>query len=454
MSDQHPCDKPLFDKKLSDKHLHVDFCMIGGGISGLWLLNRLRAKGYRVLLLEQHHIGGTQTLAAQGIIHSGIKYSLKGSGISPATKAISAMPARWHRMFQGIPDTDDPDFSQYPHLILSSAYYLWIRNCLPGVSGFFAERKLHSRLHLLHPQRNIRQVIGAQTPQVPKLFTNKPIIPRWRGRLYELDREMVLDIPALIRILAKPCISNIFHTKNSTLSLHRKKQRPQDAYVLSVRNTSGSCCHISAQKFILTAGSGTESLLKQAGIDSIRMQRRPLHMLMVKHPDLTHAAFMHVVGWSDKPMLTITSHHLPPDHYIWYLGGNLAEQGVNWTQSALIKRGKKLLSSYFHMNWDAAVWDSLRVTRAEPAQNQEAKQPALRPDRAYHQSVANLMVCWPTKLTLVPTLADQILAGLPATAPSVTDLIQFEQGLASALNLPHPEFGSAPWQKAVWRSCP
>ena len=84
--------------------ISVDFCIIGGGISGLWLLHCLRRKGYRVILLERDGIGGIQTMATQGIIHGGVKYSLKGAGISAATQAIAAMPARWHGMLQGKPE--------------------------------------------------------------------------------------------------------------------------------------------------------------------------------------------------------------------------------------------------------------------------------------------------------------------------------------------------------------
>ena len=35
-----------------NKTVTVDVAIFGGGIAGLWLLNRLRAEGYSALLLE------------------------------------------------------------------------------------------------------------------------------------------------------------------------------------------------------------------------------------------------------------------------------------------------------------------------------------------------------------------------------------------------------------------
>ncbi|MFN7609893.1 MAG: FAD-dependent oxidoreductase, partial [bacterium] len=52
-----------------------DVVLIGGGIAGLWLANVLQQKGYTVALLEENTLGGEQTLASQGMIHGGQKYT-------------------------------------------------------------------------------------------------------------------------------------------------------------------------------------------------------------------------------------------------------------------------------------------------------------------------------------------------------------------------------------------
>ena len=57
----------------------TDIVIFGGGIAGLWLLNRLRDQGYHAILLETDKLGCGQTLASQGIIHGGLKYALNGA---------------------------------------------------------------------------------------------------------------------------------------------------------------------------------------------------------------------------------------------------------------------------------------------------------------------------------------------------------------------------------------
>ncbi|HCS51023.1 MAG TPA: FAD-dependent oxidoreductase, partial [Planctomycetaceae bacterium] len=58
--------------------MEADIVIIGGGIAGLWTLDELRRNGVRALLLENRTLGFGQTISSQGIIHGGLKYSLKG----------------------------------------------------------------------------------------------------------------------------------------------------------------------------------------------------------------------------------------------------------------------------------------------------------------------------------------------------------------------------------------
>src|SRR5690606_14944511 len=55
--------------------LHVDICILGGGIAGLWLNARLRQQGFSTLLIEPAALGGGQSTKSQGIIHGGTKYA-------------------------------------------------------------------------------------------------------------------------------------------------------------------------------------------------------------------------------------------------------------------------------------------------------------------------------------------------------------------------------------------
>ena len=56
--------------------IDVDVAIVGGGIAGLWIANLLLRRGINVALCEADAVGGSQTGAAQGIIHSGAKYAL------------------------------------------------------------------------------------------------------------------------------------------------------------------------------------------------------------------------------------------------------------------------------------------------------------------------------------------------------------------------------------------
>ena len=56
-----------------------DVVIFGGGVAGLWLLDELVRRGRDALLLESSRLGTGQSIAAQGIIHGGLKYSLAGA---------------------------------------------------------------------------------------------------------------------------------------------------------------------------------------------------------------------------------------------------------------------------------------------------------------------------------------------------------------------------------------
>lgn len=84
--------------------LSVDAAIVGGGISGLWIANLLVQRGLSVVVCEPNGVGGTQTLASQGIVHGGAKYSLGGT--APLSRALSPMPDRWRACLQGAGEID------------------------------------------------------------------------------------------------------------------------------------------------------------------------------------------------------------------------------------------------------------------------------------------------------------------------------------------------------------
>src|SRR5580765_7885011 len=101
------------------KIVQTDIAIVGGGIAGLWLLNRLRQLGYSVVLLESGTLGGGQTHKSQGIIHGGMKYALQGI-MTSSTQAIAKMPAIWKQCLDG---DGEIDLSHVP--VLSKEQFLW-----------------------------------------------------------------------------------------------------------------------------------------------------------------------------------------------------------------------------------------------------------------------------------------------------------------------------------------
>ena len=334
--------------------INTDIAIIGGGIAGLWLLNRLRNIGYHALLIESGTLGGGQTIASQGIIHGGAKYTLTGK-VTPAAQAVANMPGIWKACLAGAGEIDLRTVQ-----ILSQHQYLWSPGGLGSkITTFFASKMLRNRVTALPPA------------EYPAIFQT----PAFQGSVYELA-ETVLDIPSLLQALVTPC---------------------QDALLQGELNDY----NIAAQRYIFTAGAGNEALLP--------MQRRPLHMVMVKHKMRT-PIYAHCMETSPKPRVTITTHTAADGDTVWYLGGQIAESGVNkteWEQCQAAKIELEILFPWldFSSAHSSTQWSTLRIDRAEPLQAN-----GRLPDGVFLQSVDNKIVAWPTKLALAPQLTAEILA--------------------------------------------
>tara|TARA_Y100001001_G_scaffold99131_2_gene96889 strand:- start:174 stop:674 length:501 start_codon:yes stop_codon:yes gene_type:complete len=140
-------------------------------------------------------------------------------------------------------------------------------------------------------------------------------------------------------------------------------------------------------------------------------------MVLVKHR-LGHRLYAHCVGASNKPRLTVTTHELPDGDLVWYLGGELAEKGVERSDEQQIAAARAELDALFPwLDFGDARFAILDVARAEPRQHGLAK-----PDNAYARRDRDLIITWPTKLTLAPDLGDRVDAlvdehGLTPGAP-------------------------------------
>ena len=114
--------------------MRLDSVIFGGGAAGLWLLDRLSRDGHHVVLLEARALGTGQTVASQGIIHGGLKYSLSGL-ITRSAISIRDMPLVWRDALLG---RTAPNLTRTR--LRSDCCYLWQTDSLSSRVGMLGAR--------------------------------------------------------------------------------------------------------------------------------------------------------------------------------------------------------------------------------------------------------------------------------------------------------------------------
>ena len=383
-----------------------DIVILGGGIAGLWLLNRLRSAGYAAVLLEKSALGDGQTIASQGMIHGGLKYALSGA-LTGASEAIADMPAHWLRCLRGEGDVD----LRGANLLLSDAYYMWPRNSVGSRMTAFLGSKLVSS-----------KTTAVSAADVPAFFRG-----HLDGPLYRLH-DIVLDVPALLKTLGERHRNSIYRTDY-------RCDRTADGSI-STLHLPGDV-QLTAKLFVCTAGEGNADLLATMQPANVAMQRRPLQMVFVKH-HIAQPLYVHCVAdFSATPDLTITTHPCKDGSYAWYLGGELAEAGAKLDKPTQIERAKQKLRGLFPWcDFSKAYFDSFYINRAE------AQQPGgKRPDHESVLQAGNVLYCWPTKLTLAPALANSIMSRLDTLG------LQAQQQDIPIAGFDYPGVATPAWDK-------
>ena len=377
----------------------IDAAIIGGGIAGAWALNLLQKRGYNCILLERDGLGADQTLASQGMIHGGLKYALSGV-LTGASEAIADMPRRWRACLSG---EDEVDLRGTR--LLSEHYYMFAEATTLGrLTTFFASRALRGRIDRI------------QAADWPEEFLG------FNGVVYQLN-DFVMDTHALLHCLVGQHRSRVFqlHADSSNLKRHA-----EGGYEITLADTT-----VRAGTLISCAGNGSSALLQSLGIYNLPVQQRPLKQVIVK-PRHNVTMFAHCLTGlvSDEPRLTITSHQ-QNNGVTWYLGGQLADKGVELSDEAQLAKARVELETCVPwLSWQDAEFDILTVNRAEPRQSS-----GIKPDEAHVVRQADFIACFPTKLTLAPDLGDKLI--------NVLDKPRFATPLQSS----HPlaEISTSPW---------
>lgn len=394
----------MADANHSAINVNVDVLIIGGGVAGLWTLARLRQAGYNAVLLESEALGAGQTRFAQGIIHGGTKYALTGK-LTASSEAVAGMPALWRNCLKG---KGEIDLSQAT--LLSETHYLWSTSGLASrVSGFFASKVMRSRTSEV--EKNAR----------PVLFDH----PDFKGQVYALD-EPVFDTLSVVRAIAEPLKQSILAIRKDTLD-HRNNS-------LIVESTEARRYEFNYQKLVLMAGQGNRDMLKAVGMQQPEMQLRPLKMVIVRG-GLQEMVYAHCMGANVNPRVTITSHYDKLGDIVWYLGGQLAEDGVNRSDAGQIEYAKKELAELIPwLNLSASQWAVLDIDRAEIK-----KHGSKRPDTFYAEEADNVITAWPTKMALSPVLAEQVVSMIKSA------------NVQPVTNTELPSWSEAPYADLPWQ---
>lgn len=387
---------------------HLDIAIFGAGIAGLWTLARLRKAGYRVALFERHALGGVQSIASQGIIHGGTKYALTGK-LTGSAMAIGEMPGIWRAALRGEGEVDLRAVR-----VLADNQLLWSTGSLAsGVAGFFAGKVMQGRMQAL------------DRADYPPPFDS----PGFHGRLYRLE-EPVLD-PASIAAAFSGLVGDACYRV--------------DAEPVVTRSGAGweiglpGDGRVRAAAVVLAAGRGNADLLAAFGQDRPAMQLRPLHMLMLRGVlPLLHA---HCLGASANPRLTVTSAPDADGRVVWYLGGQVAEEGVTRDRDAQIAAGRAELAELLPwMSFTGHEWAVLPIDRAEIA-----TAGGRRPDDAFVGGQDRVLTCWPTKLAFAPRVARLVEEQLREMG--VRPSPDAAAGGPVGLPLPTPPLARLPWDE-------
>ncbi len=396
--------------------MQLDAVIFGGGAAGLWLLDELLRAGQSVLLLEAAELGAGQTVASQGIIHGGLKYTLQGM-LSPSAANIREMPGVWRDCLNG---RRQPNLQ---HTRLRAQHcYLW------------RTESMSSRLGMIGARFGLRVAAESiDAAQRPALLAH---CPRAVARL----AEQVIAPASFLTDLASQHWDRILKI-DADDGLTISASSPGWVERIEIADPdSGDSLALRPRHVIFTAGSGNAGLRKLAGLSSQAMQRRPLHMAMVR--GMLAPLNGHCVDGA-KTRVTMTSDVDLVGRTVWQLGGQLAEDGVDMDEARLIARAHDELQAVIPgVDLSGAEWAAYRVDRAEGSTPHGG-----RPESFQIIQNGNTITAWPTKLAFVPQLAAEI-ASIVASAKRA----KVAEGFDVPDEWPRPRIALPPWEIAGnWR---
>ena len=385
--------------------MRLDVLVFGGGAAGLWCLDRLRRAGYHAILLESKALGNGQTVQSQGIIHGGGKYALRGVRDFDAVRATSSMPERWRRNLVG---ETEPDLAGAQ--IVSTKCHLWLPrgSVIARLQSFgFMSLVANSGLLATRP-------IKVSKAAWPEALHDSALA------VYSLA-EPVIATASFLRALAARHKGFIFLYDGAAVQFAGGGVQVGDLL-------------IQPRAMVLAAGAGNGELLTKAGMNPDLMQSRPLGMVLLRgelQPLFGHC----IVG--GKTGLTITT----PEPGIWQIGGEIAERLAN-VQDLAAARAAALVEIHRWLPHLDLARAEIAIYRAARAEARTAA--SRRPSGVHaHRVAPGVVVAWPTKLSMVPVLADEVFEILEPDLKS-------PGGYDEVPRWPTPSVARYPWEEAEW----
>lgn len=368
----------------------VDCLILGGGLSGLWLLNVLRKAGYSTLLIhDNRELGGLQSLNSAGMIHGGPRL---GANLLNRVEQLQDMPALWENCLRGSGEMDLRGVR-----ILSPEQHLW------GPGGWRA------RANLLAVAANTSgKIRKLGRDHLPPLLRS----PGFLGDAYSLEHP-VIDSVSLLEELARPHADCIYQAGQQDVHIQTDDLHVSKAVFVRKGKVQ---LRIHPRQVFLTAGAGNAALLQDIGVNRPLMARRPIHMVCIQHPDLP-AVYGHCHVEGRRPRLTITTHEHRNGSRLWYVAGTVAEAGIDRDETLQIQAVKAEMQALLPwQNLQGARFRAFLIDRVYPLENLP-----WQPAQACVRSFGNNWLVWPTRLALAPNAGHQIMAGLAAAGfePSV-----------------------------------
>ncbi len=395
----------------------IDLLVIGAGIAGLAILDRAHRSGRIAIAVESGDLGRGQSVAAQGIIHGGLKYTLKERDLE-AADTIRAMPEAWGR-FVSAPGPADLDLREAT--ILSPCTWVWRTDSLA------------SRIGMLGASRMLR----TRTDSVDR-SNRPPLLEDVPGKVLRVE-EPVFDTRSVLQTLANQHRDRLVAIDGDEGIELRSRGGHIESAVL--RDRDGHEIEVRPRAVVCAAGVGNEAILSRLGLDGDLAQRRPLHMALVRGRGLPQLHGHCVDG--NRTRVTITSNSDGDGRTVWQLGGDLAEQGTARGDAEQLRVADRELAAVLPGldldAFDEVSWSSYRVDRAEPRTTA-----GWRPDDAVVREAApGLFIAWPTKWALAPRLAAAVMESLPP--PREERPIPVDLG-----HMTRPEVQAFPWEERVW----